>query len=129
LSLGRYSLVVLAIVASGLALAWPLGLRGLEPRSRWAAVFGGALAAFNTLLAYGLVLWTAGRSTNAFMGVVLGGMVGRMGLMLLAVLLGVLALDLPKVPLAVSLLSFFVVFLVMELMVLHKQVPGREASR
>ena len=121
-------MIVLAIVAGGLALAWPLGLRGLEPRGRWAALYGAALAVLNTLLAYALVLWTAGRSTNTFLGAVLGGMVGRMGLMLLAVVAGVLALDLPRVPLAVSLLSFFVVFLVMELMVLHKQVPGPKAA-
>lgn len=121
-------MIVLAIVAGGLALAWPLGLRGLEPRARWAALFGGVLAALNTLLAYGLVLWTAGRSTNTFLGAVLGGMVGRMGLMLLAVVAGVLVLGLPKVPLAVSLLSYFVLFLVMELMVLHKLVPGPKAA-
>lgn len=128
MSLGRYSLIVLAIVAGGLALAWPLGLRGLEPRARWAALYGGVLAALNTLLAYALVLWTAGRSTNTFLGAVLGGMVGRMGLMLAAVVAGVLVLDLPKVPLAVSLLSFFVVFLVMELSILHRQVPGPKAA-
>jgi len=129
LSLGRYSLIVLAIVASGLALAWPLGLRSLEPKVLWATVFGGGLAAFNTVLAYGLVLWSTGRSTTTFLSAVLGGMVGRMGLMLAAVVLGVLALDLPKVPLALSLLSFFVLFLVMELTILHKHVPARVASR
>ena len=41
----------------------------------------------------------------------------------------VLALGLPKIPLAISLLSYFVVFLVMELALLHKRtstgVPAR----
>ena len=78
MSLGRYALIVLATVALGLALAWPLGLRGVEPRARWAALLGGALAALNTLAAYALVSWSIGRSTNAFLGAVLGGMVGRM---------------------------------------------------
>jgi hypothetical protein len=122
-------LIVLAIVGGSLALAWPLGLRGLDPRARWAALAGGALAAANTLAAYALVLWSAGRSTNAFLGAVLGGMVGRMGLMLLAVVAGVLALGLPKVPLAVSLLFYFVLFLVMELAILHKRVPAGEPAR
>lgn len=129
MSLGRYTATVLAIVGAGLALAWLLGLRNLEPKARWAAAFGAALAAVNTVAAYGLVLWSTGRSTTTFLSAVLGGMVGRMGLMLLAVIVGVLALDLPKVPLALSLLSFFVLFLVMELTVLHKHVPAREASR
>jgi hypothetical protein len=128
-SLSRYALIVVAIVAAGLSLAWPLGLRGLDPRARWAAVLGGALAALNTLAAYALASWSIGRSTNAFLGAVLGGMVGRMGLMLVAVVAAVLALGLPKVPLAFSLLSYFVVFLVMELALLHKRTTVRAAAR
>jgi hypothetical protein len=128
-SLGRYALIVMAIVAFGLGLAWPLGLRGLDPRARWAALLGGVLAAVNTLAAYGLVSWSIGRSTNAFMRAVLGGMVGRMGLMLVAVVAAVLALGLPKVPLAISLLSYFVVVLVMELALLHKRTSAGEPAR
>jgi hypothetical protein len=127
-SLGRYTLIVLAVVGFGLGLAWPLGLRGLDPRARWATLLGGVLAAINTLAAYALVSWSIGRSTSAFLGAVLGGMVGRMGLMLVAVVAAVLALGLPKVPLAISLLSYFVVFLVMELALLHKRTsPGAPA--
>jgi hypothetical protein len=119
----------MAIVAFGLGLAWPLGLRGLDPRARWAALLGGVLAAINTLAAYGLVSWSIGRSTNAFMRAVLGGMVGRMGLMLVVVVAAVLALGLPKVPLAISLLSYFVVFLVMELALLHKRTSAGAPAR
>lgn len=125
MSLSRYALIVVTIVALSLALAWPLGLRGLDVRARWAALFGGVLAATNTLAAYALVTWSIGRSTNTFMGAVLGGMVGRMGIMLLAVVAAVLGLDLPKVPLAISLLSYFVLFLVMELALLHKRTSVR----
>jgi hypothetical protein len=49
---------------------------------------------------------------------------GRMGLMLAAVVAGVLLLGLPKLPLAASLLSYFVLFLVMELSVLHRRTSG-----
>jgi hypothetical protein len=127
LSLGRYAIIVLGVVVSSLALAWLVALRRLDVASRWAAVFGGALAAANTIVAHGLVLWSARRSTNAFLGAVLGGMVGRMALMLVAVVAGVLLLGLPKVPLAVSLLSYFVLFLVVEVRVLHRRTmasPG-----
>ena len=84
--------------------------------------------------AHALVQWSSRRSTNAFLGAVLGGMVGRMALMLAAVVAGVLLLDLPKVPLAVSLLSYFVLFLAMELTILHRRTSGappgtREAQR
>ena len=129
MSLSRYALIVVTIVALSLALAWPLGLRGLDVRARWATLFGGVLAATNTLAAYALVSWSIGRSTNTFMGAVLGGMVGRMGIMLLAVVAAVLALDLPKAPLAISLLSYFVLFLVMELALLHKRTSTGAPAR
>jgi hypothetical protein len=56
-------------------------------------------------------------------------MIGRMGLMLAAVVAGVLVLGLPKVPLAISLLSYFVLFLVFEISVLQKQRPGAAGAR
>ena len=72
----------------------------------------------------GLVLWSRSRSTNVFLGMVLGGMIGRMAVMLLAVIAGILWLDLPRLPLAVSLLSLFVLFLAMEISILHRQSPA-----
>ena len=44
-----------------------------------------------------------------------------MALVLAAVVAGVLLLGLPKLPLAFSLLSYFVLFLVMELTILHRR--------
>jgi hypothetical protein len=128
MSLGAYALIVLGIVAGSLALLWPL-LGAQDPGVRWAALAGAGLAALNTMLAYGLVVWSARRSTNVFLRAVLGGMVGRMGLMIAAVALSVVALGLPKVPLAISLLAYFVVFLVFELAVLHKTTSVGTAER
>jgi hypothetical protein len=113
-------LIVGATVFGSLLALWPL-LARLGEASRAAALFGGLIAGANTLLAYGLVLWSERRSTQAFLGAVLGGMVGRMGLMLVAVLAGVLLLGLPKVPLAISLLAYFVAFLVVELAILQRR--------
>ncbi len=124
MSLGRYTLVVLALLGAGLGATWLPLLRGLEPRARGAAFLGGALAALNAITAYFLVLWSASRPTGAFLQAILGGMVGRMALMLAAVVLAVLGLGLPSVPLTVSLLAFFVLFLVLELAVLHKQATA-----
>jgi hypothetical protein len=121
MSLGRYALIVLGLVAGTLALAWPPLLSRLDVRGRWAAVFGGGVAAANALAAYFLVVWSQKKSTSVFMGAVLGGMVGRMALMLAAVVAAVLALGLPKVPLVVSLLGYFVVLLALELAVVHRR--------
>jgi hypothetical protein len=120
-SLGRYALVVVALLAAGLGAAWLPLLRGLEPRARWAAIGGASLAALNTVAAYFLVLWSAPRSTGVFMRAILGGMVGRMAFLIAAVITAVLALGAPTVPLAISLLAFFVIYLALELAVLHKR--------
>jgi hypothetical protein len=128
LSLVRYSTLVLTIAVATFVLAWAVALRRVDAPTRWAAAFGGALAVVNTLAAHGLLAWSSRRSTNAFLGVVLGGMVGRMALMLAAVVAGVLWLGLPKVPLALALLSYFVLFLIMELSILQRR-PGAVAGR
>lgn len=128
MSLGRYAAMVTALVVGPLALVWAAA--GLDARSFAGAAFGAGLAAANTLLAYGLVVWSARRSTNVFLGAVLGGMVGRMGLMLAAVVAAVLFLGLPKLPVAFSLLAYFVVFLVFELTLLHRRTSSpAEAAR
>ena len=112
------------VAVSLLALAWPLGLRKLDTASRWAAVYGTALAVLNTIVAHFLVRWSERRSTNVFLGAVLGGMVGRMALLLVAVIAGIMLLGLPRLPLAVSLLSCFVLFLIMEMTILHRHAPA-----
>jgi hypothetical protein len=129
MSLGRYALVVLALLGGSLGLAWPTLRVSLDAQGRRAALLGSGIAAANTLLAYATTVWAERRSTRVFLGAVLGGMLGRMGLMLLAVVLAVTGLGLPKVPLAVSLLGYFVVFLVIELSLLHRKTSRRAEAR
>jgi hypothetical protein len=129
-SVGRYAAVVLGVVAGSLGLWWLIAGRSRGGPELGAVAFGAGLAAVNTIAAHALVLWSQPRSVNAFLGAVLGGMVGRMGLMLAAVVAAVLGLGLPKVPLAVSLLGHFVAFLVAELTILHRRTLTRvEAAR
>ena len=127
MSLGKYAILVLAAVTMLVAAVWPL--LPADPAGRSAVLAGAALAALNTILAYFLVLWSAGRSTNVFLGAVLGGMVGRMALMLAAVATGILFFELPKAPFAISLLAFFVLFLVLELTILHRRTSTPARAR
>ena len=73
--------------------------------------------------------WSRQRSTQAFFAAVLGGMVGRMAFMLGAVVLGVLVLGLPRLPLVVSLLAYFTLFLGLELTVQHRNTRGMAEPR
>ena len=118
-------MIVLGVVAATLAAAWP----AVPADARAAVLFGSALSAMNTVLAYFLTVWSMGRPPNVFLGVVLGGMGARMAMMLLAVAAAVLGLGFPPVPLAVSLLAYFVPFLAFELTVLHRSTSQRAAAR
>jgi hypothetical protein len=120
---------VAAFVAVTLGLLLPLLSSRLDRAALRAAAAGGALAALNTVAAYGLVLWSSRRSTNVFLGTVLGGMVGRMAVLLGAVVTGVIWLGLPKVPLALALLAYFVVFLAFELVTVHRRTSAPGLAR
>ena len=129
MSLGRYTAIVIAVVGGSLLLLWPALRATLSVEGRRAALVGGGLAAANTLLAYLTVAWSEGRSTNAFLRAVLGGMIARMALLLGAVILAILAVGLPKLPLAISLLCYFVLFLVFELAILHRRTSVRSEAQ
>ena len=128
MTLGKYTMLVLGVVAAAAVVVVPLALRDLDASARAAIAYGTALAVLNTLAAHALVVWSDGRPTQAFLRAVLGGMLGRMAAVLVAVVAGVLVLDLPKVPLALALLFFFVVFLVMELSILHRRTGAAAAG-
>lgn len=128
MTLGKYTMLVLGVAAAAAAMAFPLVLRRLDGASRAAVAYGATLAVLNTLAAHALVVWSQRRSTQAFLRAVLGGMLGRLALVLAAVVAGILVLGLPKVPLALALLSLFVVFLIMELMILHRRTGGTAAG-
>jgi branched-subunit amino acid ABC-type transport system permease component len=122
-TLARYAALVLGAVAASLCAAWP----ALAPEARPAVLAGAVLAAANTVCAYFLAQWSAGRSHHAFFVAVVGGMTARMAVLLGAVVAGVLVAGLPRVPYAVSLLAYFVVFLVLELAVLSRRPVGAGA--
>ena len=127
MSLQRYSILVLAVATVTLAIAW--AFVPSEAPVRTAVAFGAALATLNTLAAHALVAWSERRSTKLFLGAVLGGMAVRMALMLAAVAVGVLVLELPRLPLVVSLLACFLLFLIVELTVQHRDTARAAETR
>jgi hypothetical protein len=114
----RYSTLVLLVLT--VTLAAVVLLTPADAGARLSVFFGAALAAINTLAAHALAAWSERRSTHAFLAAVLGGMLGRMAILLGCVVLGVLVLGLPRLPLVVSLLAYFALFLVIELTVQHR---------
>jgi hypothetical protein len=120
-SLGNYSILVLAVVLVTLGPLWPLTVRRLDAPARWAVAFGSAIAVLNTIVAYALIRWSATRPTVAFLRALLGGMALRIAVMLAALVTGLRLLGLPQLPLAAALLAYFVVFLALELLILQRR--------
>jgi hypothetical protein len=126
-TLGRQTLVVLAVAASSQAAVALTGW--LDRPGRMAAAFGAAVAAANAIASHALMVLSEGRSTRAFLKLVLGGMAGRLVLVITAVLLGILVLGLPRLPLLVSLLAHFVVYLAVEMVLVHGASGARAEAR
>jgi len=122
MSLGRYSSIVVAMVALSLLAVRPT-LAG--PDVWHAVVVGAVLGASNAVAAYALVLWGARRSNTAFFRALLGGTLGRMALLLAAVVVGIAVFDLPQLPFVASLVGYFFAFLALELAVVHKRRGDR----
>ena len=126
MSFARYAQLVTAVAGVSLALLWPFA--GRIGAGGWpAAAWGAALAVLNTLAAYRLVRWSDGKPTVAFFRAVLGGMLVRMTLLLLAVAVGLRAAALPALPFVVSLLGHFAAFLALESAVVSRPSAEPEA--
>jgi hypothetical protein len=127
-SVARYAVIVFLAVAATLA-ALLVGLGDRLGSGDVVAVFAGALiSALNSVAAYALVAWSAGRSTAWFFRAILGGMLVRMTVMLAGVVGGILVLGLPRLPLVFSLLAYFVALLAFELTVVSRRL-ARPAGR
>jgi hypothetical protein len=122
---GKYAFIVLATAASTQAGVLPL----LPGGARGAVALGAALAAANALGAFALTAWGLKRPPRAFLAATLGGMAARLALVLGTMALLVAGAGLPGVPLAVSLLAYFLPFLLLELAVLHRSTPASTVAR
>jgi hypothetical protein len=125
-SIVRYSLIICAVSAGTLAALF--ALVSLERAARLAMAAGALIASVNAVAAYGLAASSLHRSSSFFLGAILGGMVGRMALMLAAAVLVIVWAGLPRTPFVISLLAYFSLFLVAELAVLHRMTTSRRTS-
>jgi hypothetical protein len=124
MSVGRYAGIVGAAVTVILAaIVVGLGVR-LSAADVTAVLIGSGMAAANSIAAYWLVVWSAGRSNAWFFRAILGGMLARMTFMLAAVVAGILLFGLPRLPLVFSLLGCFVGLLVFELAVVSRRLAS-----
>jgi hypothetical protein len=123
-SLLRYTTIAAcAAVATGAAV-----LAVTPPAARLAVGLGLVIATLNTIAAFALATRAEGRPVKAFLRAILGGTAARMTLMLGAVAAAVVWLKVPSVPLALSLLGYFVAFLVFELAILHRRASARTVA-
>lgn len=129
MSLLKYSQITSAIALGSLGLLL-LVLRGaVPPASLMAIALGAGLAVSNGIAAYALIWWSGQRSNRVFFRAILGGMAARLALMLGGVAAAIAFGGIPPVPLVASLLSYFLLFLVTELVALGGQAPARAESR
>lgn len=116
--------VAMILLAAAAAAAYPL-LRFGSAEIACAVGAGALLSTLNVLVGFLTIEVAIGKSYTAFLKAVLGGMGVRMVLMLGALTLLITVFHLHTVALAVSLLGFYSVYLVLEILYLQKKVVAR----
>lgn len=129
MSFAAYAGAVGLTLAASMAICLPLLAGADGTPALAAAALGAMLAGTNALAAYGLVLWSRSRSNRDFMRAILGGMLVRMGASLVAVVVAIRWLAVPQLPLVLSLLGHFVIFLALEMFAVQKSSGKLQASR
>jgi hypothetical protein len=114
----RVAVVVLAAVV---VAAYPL-VRLHNPEVLYAAVAGCALSTLNALAGFLAMEIAFGKSYATFLKAVLWGMGVRMLVMLGVLTLLIAVYHMQTMALAVSLLGFYIIYLVLEILYLQKKV-------
>jgi hypothetical protein len=113
--------VALVVALAAAVLAYPL-VRFGGPGVALAVLAGGMLSTLNALLGYVAIEYAFGKSYTTFLKVVIGGMGVRMLAMLGLMLVLILAFRLPSLPLTLSMLGFYLVYLVLEILFIQTKV-------
>ena len=124
----RYAALILLIAAAGSGtFAWWRG--GIADAVERGVLLGAVLASFGAIGGMALLAWSFGRGQTQFFGALLLGILGRLlvfGGVLIYVGLRAGAFDL--VASAVSLLGFYVVFQVLEMRFVLRELAGRRTA-
>jgi hypothetical protein len=113
--------VLLVIVSASVLLAWPLAVFA-SGEVRFAVAAGAALSTVNVMLGYAAIRYSFDRSHTTFLKAVLGGMGVRLLVMLGAFTALIMVFAVQAVALTVSLLAFYAVFMVLEIVFIQQRM-------
>ena len=116
--------VAVILVCALALLAYPLTAFA-SPEDRTAVAAGAALSTVNVMLGYWAIRYSFDRSHTTFLKAVLGGMGLRLLFMLGAFTAMIAGFGLRPVPLTVSLLGFYAVFMVLEIVYIQRRMTIR----
>jgi hypothetical protein len=119
--------VLMVLILGGAICAYPLWKLGSADVAV-AVLAGGVLSTLNVLLGYLAIEYSFNKSYSVFLKAVLGGMGARMMLMLGALLVLIKVFGFNVVGLVVSLLSFYAIFLVLEVVFIHRKLMTKNRS-
>jgi len=115
---------VAIVVVGGIGEFW--FLRDSPVEAQVGAMAGLVMSTLNAAAGSLCIGYAFDKSQDVFMKVVFGGMVLRMGFLLLAFLVLITVFHIHKVALTVSLLGFYLIFLVMEILSIQRRAEERE---
>jgi len=113
--------VAAVVLIAAAVLAYPL-VRYASPAVAVAVVAGAVISTLNALLGYCSIEYAFGKSYTTFLKVVIGGMGVRMLGMLGIMLVLILAFHVQPLPLTLSMLGFYMVYLVLEVLFIQTKV-------
>jgi hypothetical protein len=119
--------VAAVLVCAFLLLAYPLTVF-TSGEVRTAVAAGAALSTVNVMLGYIAIRYSFDRSHTTFLKAVLGGMGLRLLFMLCAFTALIVGSGLHPVALTVSLLGFYAVFMVLEIVYIQRRMTVRNRS-
>ncbi len=116
--------ILLVVVVACISGAYPM-----LTKSAWetnvALITGMALSTLNAIVGYLALQYSIGKSDSTFMKFVMGGMGIRMAGLLGLLVLCIVVLRIQVIPLMVSAMGFYLVYLVLEILYIHLNVRAK----